>query len=63
VPDSGAERLGTAFHAVRQSLLVRRRRDEGKPIIMTEYGADAVAGLHQVVPMPWSEEYQVERWR
>jgi beta-glucuronidase len=33
---------------------------EGKPIIVTEYGADAVAGLHQVVPMPWSEEYQVE---
>jgi beta-glucuronidase len=33
---------------------------EGKPIIVTEYGADAVAGLHQVTPMPWSEEYQVE---
>jgi beta-glucuronidase len=33
---------------------------EGKPIIVTEYGADAVAGLHQVVPLPWSEEYQVE---
>jgi len=33
---------------------------EGKPIIVTEYGADAVDGLHQVVPMPWSEEYQVE---
>jgi beta-glucuronidase len=30
----------------------------GKPIIMTEYGADAIAGLHSVVPVPWTEEYQ-----
>lgn len=33
---------------------------DGKPIIITEYGADTVAGLHAVVPVPWSEEYQVE---
>ena len=32
---------------------------DGKPIIITEYGADTVAGLHTVVPTPWSEEYQV----
>lgn len=32
---------------------------EGKPIIITEYGADTLAGLHQLVPQPWSEEYQV----
>ncbi|MDI3403400.1 beta-glucuronidase [Streptomyces cavernicola] len=31
---------------------------QGKPIIMTEYGADTVSGLHSVVDMPWSEEYQ-----
>lgn len=31
-----------------------------KPIIMTEYGGDTVAGLHSLVPMPWTEEYQVE---
>ena len=30
-----------------------------KPIIMTEYGADTLAGLHAVVATPWSEEYQV----
>ncbi|GFJ87615.1 hypothetical protein Prum_012570 [Phytohabitans rumicis] len=30
----------------------------GKPIIVTEYGADAIAGLHAVVDAPWSEEYQ-----
>lgn len=31
-----------------------------KPIVMTEYGADAVAGMHSVAPQPWTEEYQVE---
>ncbi|WP_421733925.1 beta-glucuronidase [Cellulomonas sp.] len=33
---------------------------EGKPIIITEYGADTVAGVHSLTPQPWSEEYQVE---
>jgi beta-glucuronidase len=32
----------------------------GKPIIMTEYGADTLQGLHDVHPAPWTEEYQVE---
>jgi beta-glucuronidase len=32
----------------------------GKPIIFTEYGADAVAGVHGVTPSPWTEEYQAE---
>jgi beta-glucuronidase len=32
----------------------------GKPIIMTEYGADTLPGLHGIFPGPWSEEYQVE---
>jgi beta-glucuronidase len=31
-----------------------------KPIIITEYGADAVAGLHSVLATPWTEDYQVE---
>ncbi|KAF6818847.1 beta-glucuronidase precursor [Colletotrichum plurivorum] len=30
----------------------------GKPIIMSEYGADTLAGLHTVGDVPWSEEYQ-----
>jgi len=30
----------------------------GKPIIMTEYGADTVGGLHGITPVPWNEEYQ-----
>ena len=33
---------------------------DGKPIIITEYGADTVAGVHSLTPQPWSEEYQVE---
>ncbi|MFP3937330.1 MAG: beta-glucuronidase [Phycisphaerae bacterium] len=31
-----------------------------KPIIVTEYGADAVAGLHHDPPVMFSEEYQCE---
>lgn len=31
-----------------------------KPILMTEYGADTMNGLREVVGNPWSEEYQVE---
>lgn len=31
-----------------------------RPIIMTEYGADTVAGLHSVFGLPWSEEFQVD---
>jgi beta-glucuronidase len=34
---------------------------EGKPIIITEYGADTYPGLHSVVEgNPWSEEYQID---
>ncbi|TRW44480.1 beta-glucuronidase [Georgenia yuyongxinii] len=32
----------------------------GKPILMTEYGADTVAGLHDLTGAMWSEEYQAE---
>ncbi|WP_178945997.1 beta-glucuronidase [Kocuria sp. TGY1127_2] len=30
----------------------------GKPTIMTEYGADTIAGLHSVFEIPFTEEYQ-----
>jgi beta-glucuronidase len=30
------------------------------PIIFAEYGADTFPGLHDVVPYPWSEEYQAD---
>lgn len=29
-----------------------------KPIIITEYGADTMTGLHSLYDQPWSEEYQ-----
>jgi beta-glucuronidase len=32
----------------------------GKPIIITEYGADTMPGLHSIAPMMWSESYQSE---
>jgi beta-glucuronidase len=32
----------------------------GKPIVITEYGADTMAGLHSVLALPWSEEFQVQ---
>jgi beta-glucuronidase len=31
----------------------------GKPVLMTEYGADTLPGLHSVWDQPWTEEYQV----
>lgn len=31
-----------------------------KPLILSEYGADAISGMHAVVPEMFSEEYQVE---
>jgi beta-glucuronidase len=35
-------------------------RKFGKPILMTEFGADAIAGMHAQPPEMFSEEYQVE---
>ncbi|MBW4332019.1 beta galactosidase jelly roll domain-containing protein [Stakelama sp. CBK3Z-3] len=32
----------------------------GKPVIITEFGADAVAGNHADPPRMWSEEYQAD---
>ncbi|MGA8015976.1 MAG: beta-glucuronidase [Candidatus Dormiibacterota bacterium] len=29
-----------------------------KPLVITEYGADAVAGMHSVASAPWTEEFQ-----
>ena len=31
-----------------------------RPLIMTEYGADTVTGLHSLQNQPWSEEYQAQ---
>ncbi|MGY1743035.1 MULTISPECIES: beta-glucuronidase [unclassified Blastococcus] len=50
--------LAAAEDALRTELLAWA--EKGKPILMTEYGADTAAGLHSVLPLPWSEEYQVD---
>jgi beta-glucuronidase len=39
------------------------RRTFGKPIIITEFGADTLSGLHSTPPEMWTEEYQVEFMR
>jgi beta-glucuronidase len=37
---------------------LRRWSEHGKPIVVTEYGADAMSGLHSIDEVPWSEEFQ-----
>ena len=36
---------------------------QNKPVMVTEYGADAIAGIHETVPEMFSEEYQQEFYR
>jgi beta-glucuronidase len=38
---------------------LREWAQRGKPIVMTEYGADTQAGLHSLTSEPWSEEFEV----
>lgn len=38
-------------------------KQQGKPVMMTEYGADTMPGLHMATPGMWSEEYQVEYYK
>ena len=35
----------------------------GKPLMITEYGADAVGGIHSAVPNMFSEEFQAEYYK
>ncbi|GAA4848990.1 beta-glucuronidase [Paenibacillus vulneris] len=49
-----------AKHKLREEFHGWGRRCPGKPIIMTEYGADTIAGLHDVDPVMFTEEFQVE---
>lgn len=36
---------------------------QGKPFMFTEYGADTVNGLHDTVPVMFTEEYQIEYYK
>ena len=51
--------LATAEHYLEQDLRGWAQRF-GKPIMMSEYGADTQPGLHSVWDSPWSEEYQAD---
>ncbi|WP_054027879.1 beta-glucuronidase [Bacillus sp. FJAT-28004] len=48
---------------LRKELNGWRERCPNKPIVMTEYGADTVAGLHDIDAVMFTEEYQVEYLR
>ncbi len=50
--DEGAEMLAQELDGLHEQLR--------KPIIVSEFGADTLAGTHSDPPEMWSEEYQVE---
>ena len=52
--------LNSAKAALHQDLKSWAKKYPDKPMIITEYGADTLHGLHSVVPVMWSEEYQSE---
>jgi beta-glucuronidase len=51
--------LAAAERALEEELRAWVDKHE-KPIIFTEYGADAVAGVHSLIASPWTEEYQAD---
>ncbi|MEP7243383.1 MAG: beta-glucuronidase [Gammaproteobacteria bacterium] len=53
-------RLDDAAQAVEREVLALRARHPNKPIVFTEFGADAVAGVHSQPAEMWSEEYQAD---
>ncbi|AET58844.1 beta-glucuronidase [Paenibacillus terrae HPL-003] len=55
--------LESAKVKLREELNSWLQRCPSKPIMMTEYGADTVAGLHDVEPIMFTEEYQVEFYK
>ena len=55
----GAGDVTRAQHELRQELTEWTQRLD-KPIIIAEFGADALAGLHTLPAQMWSEEFQQE---
>jgi beta-glucuronidase len=55
-------RLDLIEYQLEKMLKAFRRRFK-KPVFMTEYGADTIAGMHQDPPVMFSEEYQCELLR
>ena len=54
-----AGQLELAKALLRDELTGWNRVQPGKPIMLTEYGADTIAGFHDTTPAMFSEEYQV----
>jgi len=52
--------LEVAKALLRAELTAWNRVRPGKPLMFTEYGADAIAGFHDTTPVMFTEEYQVE---
>jgi beta-glucuronidase len=53
-------RLDEAAATLDSEIQALRARHGDKPIVFTEFGADAVAGMHAQPPEMWSEEYQAD---
>lgn len=53
-----AGNIEVAKSALDEELQFWQRLD--KPLILSEYGADAIPGMHSIVPEMFSEEFQVE---
>lgn len=53
--EAGRQALAAELDALHEAL--------GKPIIVTEFGADTLPGAHATPPEMWTEEYQVEMLR
>ncbi len=53
-------RLDAAGETLERELVALRARHGDKPIIFTEFGADANAGAHAHPPVMWSEDYQAD---
>jgi beta-glucuronidase len=52
--------LDRAEEALKSDVAKLHARHPGKPIMFTEFGADAVAGMHSQPPEMWTEEYQAD---
>ena len=51
--------LAAGEAGLRAELKAWHEKYPDKPIMMTEYGADTVAGLHSITDIPFTEDYQV----
>ena len=57
----GAPDLEESEKAMRREL--DRWEKIGKPVMITEYGADTLLGLHDTTPVMYTEEYQVDYYQ